>query len=63
MPGDDGIVCRPRPWWPATVAMLVAFGLVWLMGWGLNVACVAAVVANVIVAILTPPRRFGRWTE
>lgn len=62
MPGDNSIVCRPPPSWPQTVAMLVAAGFAWLMGWGLNVACVVGIVANLVVAILMP-RRFGRWTE
>lgn len=62
MPSERGIVNRPRPWWPSIVAMLVAFGVVWLSGWGLSAACLVAAAANVIVALLTP-RQFGRWTE
>lgn len=62
MPADNGIVYQSPPSWPQTVAMLLAAGCAWLMGWGLNVACVVGIVANVVVAILIP-RRFGRWTE
>ena len=62
MPGDKQIVYRGPPWWPPVLVIFVAFCLVWLMGWGLSVACLVAVVANVIVTILMP-RRFGRWTE
>lgn len=66
MGGDDGIVCRPRPCWPQTVAMFVAFGFAWLMGWGLSVACLAGVAVNAIVSAivaLVTSRRPGRWTE
>lgn len=62
MPGDKRVIYRGPPWWPPIVAMLVAFGCAMLFGWGLSVACLAFVGANVITAILTP-RRFGRWTE
>lgn len=62
MTADKNIVYRGPPWWPPVVAMLVTSCLAWLMGWGLSVACLVGVAANVIVALLTP-RGPGRWTE
>ena len=62
MPGDRKVVYRGPPWWPPVLVMFIAFCFVWLMGLGLSVACIVAVVANVIVAIVIP-RRFGRLTE
>ena len=62
MSGDKRIICRPLPSWPNAVAMLVAFGFTWLMGWGLPAACLISVVASVLIAIVAA-RPCGRWTE